>query len=687
MPSPPPLPVTAPTPPDAAQRPHTHSLHGTDRPDPYHWLRDRDSPDVLAYLEAENAYAAAMTAPTQALEDALNAEIVARVVPDDASAPVFDRGFWVYRRFEADKEYPVYARRRGTMDAPEEVLLDGNARAEGHGYYHLGAAAVSDDGRTLAFAEDTTGRRIYTVRFKDIGTGEVLPDAIHPATPALAWAADSRTLFVARQDLETLRSFQVTRHTLGQPGETVVFQEDDDTFNVGVGRTKDRRFVVVASEQTLTSEVLFLDAADPTGGFRTVRDRVRGIEYSADHAGGRWTVLTNDGGAENFRLMTAPTDAPGDWTETVAARPDVLIETFDAFTDGLVTQERAGGLVRLRVRTPEGTLVADVAFGETAYAAELAATPEADSPTFRYTYESLATPPQTVDVSFDGGARTVVKAQAVPTYDASRYTTERRWVTARDGAHVPVSLVRAASTPLDGTAPLLLYGYGSYGLSMDAHFRVSLPSLLDRGFVYAIAHVRGGQEMGRAWYEAGKLAHKMNTFTDFIDAAEALVADGVADPARVYAQGGSAGGLLVGAVANLRPDLWAGVVAQVPFVDVVTTMLDDSVPLTTGEYDEWGNPNEEAAFRTMLAYSPYDNVRAAAYPAMLVMTGLHDSQVQVWEPAKWVARLRDLNTGRAPILFKTEMEAGHGGPSGRYRAYREAAFVAAWLLAQAGLAE
>ena len=674
------------TPPDAEKRPHTHTRFGTDRPDPYHWLRDRDDPDVLAYLAAENAYAEAMTAGTKPLEDALFDEIVARVVPDDASAPVFDRGFWVYRRFEAEKEYPVYARRRGTMDAPEEILLDGNARADGHGYYHLGAAAVSDDGRTLAFAEDTTGRRIYTVRFKDIGTGEILPDEIGDATPALAWAADSRTLFVARQDAETLRSDRVTRHTLGQPGETVVFHEDDDTFNVGVGRSKSRRFVVVASEQTLASEWRFLDAADPTGVFQTIRDRERGVEYSADHAGDRWTILTNEGGAENFRLVTAPTDAPDVWTEIVPARPDVLIETFDAFTDAVVTQEREGGLVRLRVRTPDGALVSDVSFGETAYAADLAATPEADSPTFRFTYESLATPPQTVDVAFDSGARTVVKAQAVPTYDASRYATERRWIVARDGTRVPVSLVRAAATPLDGTAPLLLYGYGSYGLSMDAHFRVSLPSLLDRGFVYAIAHIRGGQEMGRAWYEAGKLGRKMNTFTDFIDTAEALVAEGLADPARVYAQGGSAGGLLVGAVANLRPDLWAGIVAQVPFVDVVTTMLDDSIPLTTGEYDEWGNPNEEAAFRTMLAYSPVDNVRSADYPAMLVMTGLHDSQVQYWEPAKWVARLRDLNTGTRPILFKTEMEAGHGGPSGRYRAYREVAFVYAWLLAQAGLA-
>ncbi len=681
------VPALAQTPPDAAQRPHTHSLFGVDRADPYYWLRERENPEVIAYLTAENAYTEAMTAGTQALEDALYGEIVARVVPDDASAPVFDRAYWSYRRYEAGKEYPIYARRRGTMSAPEEILVDGNQRAEGHGYYALGALRIADDGRTMAFAEDTTGRRIYTIRFKDLATGQMLPDEIHPATPSFAWAADSRTLFVARQDLETLRSDRITRHTLGVPGEAVVFEEADDTFGVGVGLSKDRRFVLVGSYQTLTSEWRFLPADEPEGDFRVVRARERGVEYSADHAGDRWTIRTNAGGATNFKLVTAPTDAPADWTDTVPARADVLLEDVDVFADHVVTQEREGSLRRLRVRTPAGALVSEVAFDESAYAAELASTPGADSPTFRYTYESLATPEQTVDVAFAGGARTVVKTQAVPTYDASLYTTERRWIVARDGTRVPVSIVRRADTPLDGTAPLLLYGYGSYGFSMEAWFSVSLPSLLDRGFVYAVAHIRGGQEMGRAWYEDGKLSHKMNTFTDFIDAAEALVAGGVADPARVYARGGSAGGLLVGAAVNLRPDLWDGVVAEVPFVDVVTTMLDDTIPLTTGEYDEWGNPNEEAAFRTMLAYSPYDNVAAADYPAMLVTTGLHDSQVQYWEPAKWVARLRDLNTGSAPILFKTEMEAGHGGPSGRYRAYREVSFVYAWLLDQAGLAE
>ncbi|HEX8384862.1 MAG TPA: S9 family peptidase, partial [Rubricoccaceae bacterium] len=525
-------------------------------------------------------------------------------------------------------------------------------------------------------------------RFKDLVTGELYPDTVFPATPSMAWAADSRTLFVARQDLETLRSFQVLRHTLGEPEAPVVYQEDDDTFSVGVRLSKDRRFVLVRSSQTLTSEWRFVPADAPRGAFETVRPRVRGVEYDADHVAGRWVVRTNEGGAENFKLMSAPTDDPGAWTETVAARPDVLLEEVDAFADALVTQEREGGLRRLRVRGHDGALRHDVAFAESAYTVELVRTPDAGSGHFRYVYESLTTPAQTTDYTFDTHAATVVKQQPVlGGFDAAQYTTERRWAVARDGARVPLSVVRRRDTPLDGTAPLLLYGYGSYGFSMEPWFNAPLVSLLDRGFVYAVAHVRGGQEMGRAWYEAGKLGRKMNTFTDFIDAAEALVADGVADPERLYAEGGSAGGLLVGAAMNLRPDLWDGVVAEVPFVDVVTTMLDDTIPLTTGEYDEWGNPNEPEAFRTMLAYSPVDNVRPQAYPALLVTTGLHDSQVQYWEPAKWVARLRDAQTGPAPILLKTEMEAGHGGPSGRFRQYRETAFTYAWLLDQAGLAD
>lgn len=685
------MPAFAQTPPRAAQHPHTHTAHGVSRDDPYYWLRDRDDPAVIAYLAAENAYTEAVTAPTAALRETLYAELAARVAPDDASAPVYNRGYWYVRRYEAGREYPVYARHRGSLGAPEEILLDANERAAGHGYYQMGGYRITDDGRTMAFAEDTVGRRQYTIRFKDLATGAILPDAVGPVTPSMTWAGDGRTLFVARQDPETLRSYQVLRYTLGQSGPpAVAYEEADDTFGVYVTASKDRRFVLVVSDQTLTSEWRYLDAATPTAAFRVVRPRERGVEYSAEHAGGQWIVRTNlagpDGPATNFRLMRAPTDRPDAWTEIVGHRADVLLEGVDVFAGHLVTQERAGGVRRLLVRAPDGAVQSEVAFAESAYNAELAGTPDPDAPTFRFTYESLTTPEQTIDVAFADGARTVVRTQPVPTYDASQYVTERRWITARDGVRVPLSVVRRADTLLDGSAPLLLYGYGSYGISMEAWFDAEVISLLDRGFVYAVAHVRGGQEMGRAWYDAGKLSVKMTTFTDFIDAADALATEGLVDPDRIFAEGGSAGGLLVGAVLNLRPDRWAGVVAHVPFVDVVTTMLDDSIPLTTGEYDEWGNPNEEAAFRTMLAYSPYDNVRATRYPAVLVTTGLHDSQVQYWEPAKWVARLRERTTGDAPILLKTEMEAGHGGPSGRFRRLRENAFVHAWLLERAGLA-
>lgn len=678
------VPALAQTPPHAARRPHTHTAHGVSRDDPYYWLRERENPEVIAHLTAENAYTEAVMAPTEALQETLYAELVARVVPDDASAPVYDRGWWYLRRFEPGRDYPIYVRHRGTREAPEEVLLDANERAQGYRYYNVGSYRISDDGRTMAFAEDVVGRRFYTVRFRDLTTGRILPDSVGPVTSSMAWAADGRTLFVARQDPETLRSYQILRYRLGQSGPPeVVYEEADDTFSTFVTRSKDGRFVLVGSRQTLTSEWRSLDADAPGGAFEIVRPRERGVEYGVDHAGGQWTVRTNFGGATNFRLMRAPTERPDEWTETVATQADVLLEGVDVFTGHVVTQEREGGVRRLRVRRLDGTVVREVAFTESAYNAELDRTPDPDATTFRFTYESLTTPEQTIDATLADGAQTVVRTQRVPTYDASRYATERRWITARDGTRVPLSLVRRTDTPLDGTAPLLLYGYGSYGASTEAWFDRDVVSLLDRGFVYAIAHIRGGQEMGRAWYEGGKLAVKMNTFTDFIDAADALATQGLVDPDRIYAQGGSAGGLLVGAALNLRPDRWDGVVAQVPFVDVVTTMLDDTIPLTTFEYDEWGNPNEPAAFRTMLAYSPYDNVVATRYPAVLVTTGLHDSQVQYWEPAKWVARLRERTTGDAPILLKTEMEAGHGGPSGRFRQLRETAFVWAWLLTQA----
>lgn len=692
--SPPPL-SDAPVPPRAAPRPHVHTEHGVDRDDPYYWLRDRDDPDVIAHLHAENAYTEALTAAQRPLETALYDEIVGRIVQDDASAPVFDRGFWYYTRFETGRDYPLYCRRAGTqgdgMTGEEQVLVDGNARAEGHPYYSVGALDVTDDGRFVAVAEDTRGRRLYTVRVLDTATMTWLDETLYPAAPSLAWSSDGGTLFFARQDEATLRTFQIVRHARGSDPahDAVVLQEDDDEFAVEVFTTKDRRFVVVQSEQTLTSEAYVLPAEAPGEAFASFRPRERGHEYQIDHTDAGWTVRSNlgadgtVGGAPNFQLFR--TDGPEQpWTLLVPHRDEALLEGFEAFRSMLVTQEREGGLTRLRVRGVDGALDHDVAFDAPTYDVRLGANPAYDTTVVRFTYATLADPNAVVDYDTATRTRTVVKQDAVlGGYDASRYAVERLWATATDGTRVPISLVRRRDTPLDGTAPLLLYGYGSYGYSLPAGFSVSRMSLVDRGFVYAIAHVRGGQEMGRAWYEGGKLLAKANTFTDFIAAAEHLLATGYADPARLYAQGGSAGGLLMGAVVNLRPDLWDGVVAEVPFVDVVTTMLDASIPLTTFEYDEWGNPNERAAFDAMRAYSPYDNVRAAPYPALLVTTGLHDSQVQYWEPAKWVARLRERTTGTAPILLKTNMDAGHGGASGRFERFREIAFTYAWLIERA----
>jgi oligopeptidase B len=682
-------PTKAQVPPDVAQRPHAMTNHGVTRQDPYYWLREREDPEVIAYLEAENAYTEAATAHLDALEEHLFDEIVGRIQQDESSAPYFENGYYYYTRFEEGKDYPIYARRRGSMEAPEEVLLDANARAEGHGYYAVGNYEVTEDGALMAFAEDTVGRRIYTIRFKDLRTGELLDDALYPASPSMAWANDGRTLFFARQDIETLREYQILRHRLGEDPEAapVAFQEDDTEFSVFVTRSKSDRFILVGSSQTLADEYRYLDADDPEGAFVVFRPRERGHEHSVQHAGDYWYVRTNEGGATNFKLMRAPTDAPQAWEELVGTRADVLLENFDVFEDFVVTQEREGGLSRLRVRDKAGALDHEVDFGEPAYAAGLGYTPEYATRVVRYNYASMTTPQSAYDYDLASREAVLVKRQPVlGDFDPARYVTERLWATATDGTRVPVSVVRRRETPVDGSAPLLLYGYGSYGSSSQAAFSIPRLSLLDRGFAYAIAHVRGGQEMGRQWYDDGKLLRKMNTFTDFIAVAEHLLALGYADPARLYAQGGSAGGLLMGAVVNLRPDLWDGVIANVPFVDVVTTMLDETIPLTTFEYDEWGNPADSTYFHYMLSYSPYDNVAAKDYPALLVTTGLHDSQVQYWEPAKWVARLRDLRTDENLLLLKTNMEAGHGGASGRFRRFREIAFEYAWLLDQAGLA-
>ncbi len=678
------------TPPNAEKRPHTVTApFGAQRADEYYWLRDDEREDkaMLAYLAAENAYTDALLAPLKPLQEALYGEIVGRIKQDDASVPYRERGYWYYTRFETGKDYPIHARRKGDMQAAEEVLLDLNPMAEGKGYFSVGDMEVSQDNRLLAWAEDAVGRRQYTIRFKDLETGKLLDDVIEGVSPNVVWADDNRTLFYVENDPETLLTVRVKKHVLGTPAssDALVYEEHDDSFYMGIGRTRDDRYITIGVESTVSSELRYTPAANP-GTFTVLAPRERDVEYDADHFDGRWVIRTNADGAKNFKLATAPEGATRrkQWQDWVAHDPQVLLEGFELFDGYTAIAERAEALERVRLLFADGRSEF-VKADEPAYAMGLSANPEPDSEWLRYTYTSLTTPATTYELNVKTGERRQLKQQPVIGYDASQYVTERVWVTARDGAKVPVSLVYKKGFRKDGSAALYQYAYGSYGMSMDPYFNQSVVSLLDRGVVYAIAHIRGGQEMGRNWYEDGKLLNKQNTFNDFIDVTRALVAQGYAAKERVAASGGSAGGLLMGAVANQSPQDYRVMVAQVPFVDVVTTMLDASIPLTTNEYDEWGNPEQQTYYDYMLKYSPYDNVRAQAYPALFVGTGLWDSQVQYWEPAKWVARLRDVNTGTHPIVFRTNMEAGHGGKSGRFQRYKEQAESFAFVLDQLGM--
>ena len=698
-------PMTAPAqstpPPTAAKKPTTLTAHGHERTDDYYWLNDRDDPEVIAYLTAENAYKDAALADQAALRDALYAEIVARIKPDDQSVPYADNGYVYRTRYEQGKEHPIHVRHRGDADAPEEVMLDVNALAEPYSYYAVATREVSPDNRLLVYAEDTLSRRIYALRFKDLATGETLPDRIENTSGNAVWAADNRTVFYTRKD-ETLRPDRVFRHVLGTPVEddVEVYHEADPTYYTYVYKTKSRDYVVVHSEATVSSEARYLAADDPTGEFAVFEPRSRAdkLEYSVDHAGDTWYVRNNLD-AVNFKVSSTPEGATAraNWRDVVPARDTALVEAVEVFADYLVVTERIGGITKLRVLPQHGTRGGDAAyaglrdhyvdFPEDAYTSRTLYNPQYATPTVRVYYSSLTTPGTTYDYNVLTGAKTLLKQQEViGDFDPDDYVSARIEIPARDGARVPVSVVRHRDTPLDGSAPLLLYGYGSYGNSIDPYFSSVRLSLLDRGFVYAIAHIRGGEELGRQWYEDGKLLNKKNTFTDFVDAGRHLVREGYCGADQLYAMGGSAGGLLMGAVINMEPEMWAGVVAAVPFVDVVTTMLDESIPLTTGEYDEWGNPNDEAYYRYILSYSPYDQVAALPYPPLLVTTGLHDSQVQYWEPAKWVAKLRDVKVGDAPLLLHTNMETGHSGASGRFARYKETAMEYAWLLRLAGKA-
>jgi oligopeptidase B len=688
------MPKPAPVPPIAATRPHViGSPHGS-RTDEYYWLRDDDraSPDVIGYLEAENAYKAAMTQHTRALEDRVYEEIVGRIKQDDSTVPYRLRGHWYYTRFETGQEYPIYARKAGTLDSPEQVMLDVNRMAEGHGFFQVGSLDVAPDNNLLAYTEDPVGRRQYTLRVRNLATGELLPDRIENVDPSVAWTADSRSILYLEKDPETLLARRVRRHVLGtDPAQdALVYEQDDDSFYTSVGTTKDERYVTIFARSTVSTEMRYADAADPALEFRVFLPRERDLEYYPDHLDGRWIIRTN-WQAPNYRLVEARVGEEGDrakWRELVAHRDDAFVDGFDVFRDFLAIEERSDAMRKIRIRPWKNGKDFYIGSDEPAYTTSLGVNAEIDTRIVRYEYTSLTTPLTVYDYDIQTGERQLMKRTPVlGGFDPANYRTELVWAPARDGARIPVSLVYRTGFRRDGSAPMLQYAYGSYGATMDPAFSVARVSLLDRGFVYALAHVRGGQEMGRRWYEDGRLLRKKNTFTDFIDVTRFLVKEGYADGRRVSAMGGSAGGLLMGAVANMAPEDYRAIVAQVPFVDVVTTMLDESIPLTTNEFDEWGDPKRKEYYDYMLSYSPYDNVARQDYPAMLVTTGLHDSQVQYWEPAKWVARLRARKTGSNPLLYRTTMEAGHGGKSGRFQRFRDIAEEYAFILDQSGIRE
>jgi oligopeptidase B len=688
-------------PPRAEARPHrVASPHG-ERDDPYYWLRDdqRRDPAVLAYLAAENAYKERRLAGASALRERVYGEIIGRLKQDDASVPYFKDGYWYYTRFEAGKEQPLFARRKSSLDAPEEIVLDCNeraafGRAAGRDYYQIGTVEVSPNAEWLAFCEDFVGRRQYGLRFKNLRSGEIVSESIENVEADVAWANDNATVLYVEKDLETLLGLYVKKHRVGQDPalDTLVFAQTDTSFYTSVGKSKSERYIFISMESTVASEWHYADADQPSLEFEVFLPHERDHEYQIEHLGDRFIIRTN-WHAENFRIMQAPIGGSGGrsaWQEVVPHRADTFIQEFDVFERFIALTVRSGGLQKISIQplAPAGAPEFFIASDEPAYSMSISINTRLDTDVVRYAYSSLTTPTTVYDYDVSTGQRTLLKRDPVlGSFDPADYQTEFLFSTARDGKRVPVSLVYRKGFRRDGSAPLLQYAYGAYGLSMDPYFSASRLSLLDRGLVFAIAHVRGGQEMGRAWYDDGRLLNKKNSFNDFIDVTHDLVARGYADRRKVFAMGGSAGGLLMAAVANMSGEDYRGIIAQVPFVDVVTTMLDETVPLTTNEYDEWGNPVDRKFYDYLLSYSPYDNVRAQAYPAMLVTAGLWDSQVQYYEPAKWVAKLRALKTDAHPLLLHVEMEAGHGGKSGRFERYRETALEYAFVLEQLGIVE
>ena len=673
-------------PPVARKIPKVDMLHGDVREDDYFWLRDKDSPDTLAYLNAENSYTEALTATTAAFQDALYREMLARIKEDDQSVPYPYGGWLYYSRTETGKQYAIHCRKRA-LDAPEEVTVDLNVLAEGHPFCALGAYSVSDDGRWLAYTVDFTGFRDYTLYIKDLTTGALAAERVEKVA-SVAWASDSTTLFYVVED-DAKRPYRLLRHRLGAPveGDTFVYEETDALFRLGVWRSRSRALIFAGSNSFTTTELRWLPAADPTAAWRLVLAREHDHEYWVDHAVGpgvgTFYIRTNAGGRRNFRLVTAPVDdpAPERWREIIPHRDDVMLEDVDVFADHYIVHERAEGLIRLQVTTLADAQSHHIAVPEPAYEVSSDANAEYVAPAYRIRYQSFVTPASVFD--YDVGNRRLVLLKQQPVlggFDPARYASERIHATAADGSRVPISLVYRAGTPRDGSSPMLLTGYGAYGLPYPVTFSSSRLSLLDRGVTVAIAHVRGGGELGKRWHDEGRMLNKRNTFTDFIAAADHLVATGYTARDRLVIEGGSAGGLLMGAVLNMRPDLARAALLRVPFVDVINTMLDESLPLTVGEFEEWGNPKVREHYEYMKTYCPYTNLAPRAYPEILVRTSINDSQVMYWEPAKWVAKLRTVNLGTAPVVFKINMAAGHGGSSGRYDALREAAFDYTWVL-------
>lgn len=678
-------------PPLAKQIPKTLSIHGHERVDNYFWMKERDHPDVLAYLEAENEYYKTQTEHTSAFQEKLFQEMKSRIKEDDASVPYKKNGYWYYVRFEKGGDYPIYCRKLGELDADEEVLFNCNEMAKGNSYFHLTGINVSPNNNLVAYGVDTVSRRKYTLYVKDLVSGEVYPSHIESTTGGSIWANDNKTLYYTRKDEQTLRSNQIFKHKLSTSpnNDALVYQEDDETFNTYIYKTKSQAYLIIGSSSTLSDEYRILNADTPNEPFELFAPRKRGVEYGLAHFGDHFYLLTNKDEAYNFKLMRTPiTQTNYDhWEEVIAHREEVLLEDVDIFKDYLVVTERFQGLNKLRViRWDEQEDFYVPLKGET-YTANTGANPDFDTPVLRYSYSSLTSPAAVFDFNMQAKTTTLMKEQAVldKSFNKDNYIEERIWAIADDDTKIPISLVYKKGLKRDGSAPLLQYAYGSYGHTTDPYFSSNRLSLLDRGFVYAIAHVRGGEYMGRNWYENGKLLHKMNTFTDFISVSKHLIANRYTSEKHLYAYGGSAGGMLMGGVANMAPLLYNGIIAAVPFVDVLTTMLDDSIPLTTGEYDEWGNPNKKEYFDYMKNYSPYDNVKEQDYPHMLITTGYHDSQVQYWEPAKWVAKLRTHKRNATKLFLNTNMDTGHGGASGRFESLKELAEDYAFLLDLEGI--